>query len=144
MTGTVDVTKVRKLVWDKSQGAFVDWSKTKTRNAVRFIKGPLPLEWLSAAAHQGGKALAVGLAVHYAAGLRTTSRDIPVTNELAEVFGVSRHTKRYALKRLAAAGLIAVTQEGKSSPRVTIVSRRGRPPARNQDSRARNGAVAHE
>jgi len=71
--------------------------------------------------------LAIGLAVHYAAGVRGTHRDISVSNELAEVFGIDRYAKRRALEQLAAAGLITMAQEGKAAPRVTIVLKRGRP-----------------
>jgi DNA-binding FadR family transcriptional regulator len=70
--------------------------------------------------------LATGLAVHYAAGLHSTHCDIPVSNEIAEVFGINRYAKRRALEQLAAAGLIRIAQSGKAAPRVTIVLKRGR------------------
>jgi hypothetical protein len=95
----------------------------------RLIRAPLSSDWFTAAAGLGGKALAVGLALHYYAGSRSVWQNIPVSNELMETFNVSRNAKRYALKQLANAGLITMTQEGKAAPRVTIVGKRGRAPA---------------
>ena len=80
--------------------------------AIGFFVGPENL------------ALATGLAVHYAAGLHSTHRDIPVSNEIAEAFGINRYAKRRALKQLETAGLITLAQHGKAAPRVTIVLKR--------------------
>ena len=107
-------------MWDKALlGAFVAKSKSAPGP---FLKGPIRLEWLTAAARLRGKALVIGLAAHYAAGVRGTHGDISVSNELAEVWGINRYAKQRALERLAAAGLITMTQEGKAAPRGTIVS----------------------
>jgi hypothetical protein len=126
MANTLEVLEVKKLYWDKTRSAFVE-SKPRSPVSGRFLKGPIPLPWLASAARLRGKALATGLAVHYAAGLASTHKEIPVTNQLAEIFGVNRYAKRRALEQLAAAGLIRIAQSGKAAARVTIVLKRGRP-----------------
>ena len=122
---TVDGIPVRNLVWDKTRGKHVRRSRARDRG--RFIRGPIPLEWLIAVTQLRGKAaVLVALAICYAVGVRGAHRDISVSNELVGIFGLSRYAKRRALEQMATAGLIILKQEGKSAPRVTIVFKRDR------------------
>ena len=44
-----------------------------------FVKGPIPLPWLEAAARLPGKSIHAGIALWYVAGL-TRSRSVPLSN----------------------------------------------------------------
>ena len=74
------------------------------RNApAPFIKGPIPLAWITAAAMLPGKSLQVGLALWYLAGLKKT-KTVPLGNLLPK-FGVDRKSKGRCLKLMERAGL---------------------------------------
>jgi hypothetical protein len=87
----------------------------------RFLKGPVPVEWLGRAGSLPGKALHVGLAVWFAAGL-AKRREVVLTARVLAAFGVKRRRTAYeALERLKAAGLVAVERHRGRAPRVTIL-----------------------
>ena len=89
------------------------------RPGQRFLKGPIPLHWLQAAARLPGQACQVGLALWYLAGLGSTAT-VSLSNAVLTGFGVDRHAKYRALKALAGAGLITVTRSPGQNPVVTI------------------------
>lgn len=68
-----------------------------------FLKGPIPLAWLEAAARLPGKSLHVGIALWYAAGL-TGSASIPLSNLSGRRFSLDRNAKYRALRWLEGAG----------------------------------------
>ncbi|WP_145279440.1 hypothetical protein [Tautonia plasticadhaerens] len=89
----------------------------------QFLKGPIPLDWLSAAARLPGKApLAVALAIRFESGRRGDAESVKVTNPLVARLGVSRKSKYAALSALEGAGLIRVSRQPKKSAVVTILS----------------------
>jgi hypothetical protein len=86
-----------------------------------FLKGPIPLSWLGAAAKLPGRApLATALAIMFEVGRRRSS-EIMLTTAILQRFGVARKSKYRALKRLQSAGLIVVNQLPHRNPVVTIV-----------------------
>jgi hypothetical protein len=86
-----------------------------------FLKGPVPLAWLSSAARLAGKApLAVGLAIWFEAGRRRSNEFILTTAILAR-FNVSRKAKYRALEILEEARLIRVYRKPRRNPVVTIL-----------------------
>ncbi len=98
-----------------------------TKNSSRakitgeFIKGPIPLAWLSAAARLPGKApLAVGLAIWFEAG-RRRSNEFILTTAILNRFGVHRKAKYKALSELEHARLIRVYRKPRRNPVVTIL-----------------------
>jgi hypothetical protein len=70
-----------------------------------FLKGPIPLSWLEHAGGLPGKALHVGLALWFRAGMLGEDW-IKVSNALVSRLGVERNAKRRALQQLAQAGLV--------------------------------------
>lgn len=86
----------------------------------RFLKGPIPLDWLQAAACLPGKACQVGLALWYRAGLECTAT-VVLSNSVLKDFGVDRHAKYRALQALAGADLITIAKTPGKSPTVTIL-----------------------
>jgi hypothetical protein len=92
----------------------------KPRKGERFIKGPIPLIWLEAAARLPGKSLHAGVALWYAAGL-VRSASVPLSNISGVRFGLDRNAKYRALAWLENAGLIAVVRKLGRAPVVTIL-----------------------
>ena len=92
---------------------------TSMRSRVRFLKGPVPLPWLEAAAKLPGKSMHAGVALWYLAGLRG-SREVALSNVLARQFGLDRNAKRRALAWLEAAELIQVVRQTGRAPSVRL------------------------
>ena len=100
---------------------------TPTGNTARrrvrgeFLKGPVPLAWLSAASKLPGKAaLAVGLALWFEAG-RRRSQTVTLTSAILARFGVNRKGKYRGLASLEREGLIEVVRVPRRNPVVTIL-----------------------
>ena len=64
---------------------------------AKFLRGPVPLDWLSRAAALPGRSLHVAMAVWFMAGLRK-SRTVPVSNVTGLQFGLDRNAKYRALE----------------------------------------------
>lgn len=99
------------------------------RIAGEFLKGPIPLPWLTAVTRLSGKApLAVALAVCFEAG-RRKSNEVKLTTAILRRFSVNRKAKYSALKSLEKAGLVRVRREPRRNPVVTILDVQGEPGA---------------
>ena len=93
--------------------------KTSSRTRVKgeFLKGPIPLAWLSTAAKLSGKAsLAVALAIWFEAG-RHRSQEIVLTTAILRRFGVNRKGKYRGLQLLERACLISVVRSPRKPSR---------------------------
>ncbi len=88
-------------------------------NRREHLRGPIPLDWLSAAAHLPGKSLHVGIALWFVGGLQK-SRIVPLSNITSLRFGLDRNAKYRALAWLEEAGLIAVERKLGRAPIVTL------------------------
>jgi hypothetical protein len=87
----------------------------------RFLRGPIPWADIEKAAAQGGKALALFLAVHHQCVLRH-SRTVKLPGLLLASLSIGRKAAADALDRLERAGLVMVQRHNKSKPVITIVS----------------------
>jgi hypothetical protein len=93
-----------------------------------FLKGPVPLLWLTASLKAGGSAAAVGLYLWYLRGLRKTSEDLIVTRRGAlAALGVKERTLRRGLGKLETAGLVSTTRGRGKAIRVTLLRLEGPP-----------------
>src|SRR4051794_24087097 len=90
------------------------------RRSTRYLRGPIPLAWLQAAACLPGRALHVGLALWYLIGV-TGSATVPLSSARLTGFGVDRSAKRRALAALIGAGLITVDQVSGRNPVITVI-----------------------
>lgn len=90
------------------------------RPGEKFLKGPIPLRWLTLAATLRGKALHVGLALWFRAGLER-SAIVPFNLGRLKHFGVERSAASRALTMLATRGLVSVQQRPGCVPVVTIL-----------------------
>ena len=146
MTADTRRVRIERRIWDAAAGAFVATGDVteadtvngggialgKPRQARRFLRGPVPWEWVIAAASLPGQALIVGLCLWRLAGAMG-SRTVMLGNAELEPFGIDRATKCRALAALERAGLITVAREPGRFPTVTLPV-----PARPKRRRARN------
>jgi DNA-binding MarR family transcriptional regulator len=93
--------------------------QSRIRRGQRFLKGPIPMREIAAAACLPGHALAVFLAVHH----QTALTGKPVVNlpaRLLAELGVSRSSKSRALKCLEQSGLIIVVRSKGRAARIQL------------------------
>ena len=105
----------KRLRFDSTNKQYVEY-----QNRELFIKGPIPLNWLSAAAALPGKTLNVALAIWWLAGM-SKSREIPVTAAALKHFVLSNDAYLDGLNRLERAGLITLARRAGSRARVSLV-----------------------
>ena len=84
------------------------------------LRGPVSIDWLSAAARLPGRSLHVGIALWTIAGMEK-SHIVQLTNVNGRRFGLDRNAKYRALQWLEGAGLIAVDRKLGRAPVVTIL-----------------------
>jgi hypothetical protein len=78
----------------------------KHQRGERFLKGPVPLDWLGAAAQLPGKATAVGVYLWFLTGVKNAA---VVTLSLRQSpFGLEKQAVRRAINQLEKAHLIKV------------------------------------
>jgi hypothetical protein len=101
------------------------------RAGEKFLAGPIPLNWLSVAAMQPGKALQVALALWFWAGVKR-SRQVPLRMSwLRTNFGVDRYSGYRGLAALERAGLVSVIRHRGRKSLVTLLDA---PPAIKEKS----------
>ncbi len=91
----------------------------------RFIKGPIPLSWISRASKLNGKVLHIGLSLWYLSGLRKEKRIKLTSAVYTEIFGVSRQAMYRSLEKMEDAGLISAEQRQGKTFMVTILDEKG-------------------
>lgn len=112
-----EVIPERRLRFDAKTKQFVEG-----RNRELFIKGPIPLYWLSAAAALPGKALNAALVILWLAGM-SKDKEFQITGASLRHLTISEDAFRDGLKRLEQADLIRVNQAPGRRPRVTVLWR---------------------
>lgn len=90
------------------------------KRGERFLWGPLPLTWFTAAARLPGRALAVGMVLWWLAGIKK-NRTVKWEPSAAEPWGVNYQAFNRGLDRLERAGLVAVDRRRGRCPVVTIM-----------------------
>lgn len=93
---------------------------SKAKQVSLFIKGPIPMDWISAAAKLPGKAIHVALALCWMDGMNPQKR-FKITRRALELFKVSDDAYRDALLRMEAAKLIRVSRSPGQRALVEIV-----------------------
>ena len=87
----------------------------------RFVKGPIPLEWLAVACSVGGKAANVAWAIWYRRGTTKRTTDLPITRRLLRHFSVHPETAVRILEGFSRRGLLTLLKRRGRSPRVSIL-----------------------
>ena len=89
-------------------------------NKPLFLKGPIPLPWLSEAAKLTGKAINLALAIQWLVGM-SGGKPVKITAKALELFAISKDAYRDGLKRLESAGLVKVERYTGARPLVSII-----------------------
>lgn len=87
----------------------------------RFLKGPVPMSWLTIAAGLPGKAIHASIAIWHLRYL-TNSLEVKIGRKLMEELNLNRYALRRALILMKSHGLIEVKFARGKRPRVTIVA----------------------
>ena len=87
----------------------------------RFLKGPVPLEWLQQAGALPGDTLKAGVLVWHVAGLARSRAGLTLPPRIWQGWYRDRSTLYRALARLEAAGLVVVDRRRGRSPVVSIL-----------------------
>ncbi len=87
----------------------------------RFIRGPIPLEWMKLAAKCGGRAEAVAVLLWYAAGFQR-SNPVKLSAKILAELHVHPKTAKRVLVRMKELGLVNVEFHRGRSPVVTITT----------------------
>ena len=119
------------LPLDRVQFGFPISPFTKTTKRFRqgaFLKGPIPMAWLSRAGRCPGRALHVGVLVWHLQALKKSSK-VSFSYKMANTFGVKRDASRRGLENLKKAGLIEVDRRQGRSPVVTLLNDTPCPPS---------------
>lgn len=82
---------------------------SKAKQVSLFIKGPIPMDWISTAAKLPGKAIQVALALYWMGGMNP-QKQFKITRRALVLFNVSDDAYRDALLRMEAAKLIKVSR----------------------------------
>lgn len=92
-----------------------------SRMQGRFLKGPIPMADLWAAARLPGQALALYLAIRHQCDI-SRSAVVTLPAALLRHFGIGKDTKSRALRSLCAAGLVTVENRCGRSARIVLAS----------------------
>jgi len=113
-----DDQRVRILAYDPRTKTF----GTKPQ-IVRFLRGPVPWDWIEAAAKLPGRALAVGLCLWRAKGMsKATAPHIRLGSNDLKSMAIDRRAKSRALAALEAVGLVSIKRRPGRLPEVIIRS----------------------
>ena len=87
-----------------------------------FLRGPIPLTWLTHAASAAGRSsgFKVAIALWYLVGLNHQESTVTLTGRALRAFGMDRYAGYRGLAALEAAGLVSVQRRTGQAPRVTV------------------------
>lgn len=110
-----DAVPVKRLAFNPATGTHKARASTE-----KFIRGPIPLEWISRANALPGKAGAVSMALWFLVGVQS-SRTVKLTGEVERIAGCGRKAVYQALRTLADAGLLVAKHRHGARASVTIL-----------------------
>lgn len=110
-----DDVPVRRLQLDVKTRTLVPSPKREL-----FLRGPIPLEWLSKAAALPGKTINLAIALWWLHGM-TNGRPFKLTKKALEYMQVGRDAASDGLTRLENVGLIEVVRRPGQRPTISIL-----------------------
>lgn len=110
----MDIKAVR-LGFNPRSGDWIEKQPTEL-----FLKGPIPLKWLSVAASLPGKSINVALAINWLDGMNR-GKPFKLTKKALGLFNISKDAANDALNRLAAAGLISLDRRPGQRPTIRVL-----------------------
>jgi len=118
--------QARNIQHKSTRSATVRIELPKPNRGEKFIRGPIPLEWLKSAIPISRKSINVALALWYLAGFKR-SNPVKLTAHTLAAFDVTSKAARSILHRFELAGLVEVDRKRGRSPIVTILAGSKRP-----------------
>lgn len=97
-------------------------SLPRHKQGEKFLRGPIPLSWLTVALRIPGRAGNVALAIWYLCGLNGNTNTIRLTGKTLREFGVKQKSGYRGLIALEAAGLILCVRKRGRCPIVTVLA----------------------
>ena len=94
--------------------------KVYEKKRSHFLKGPIPMPWLIAAANLPGKALHIAIALWFWSGIKI-SRTFELPLNTIKDMGVSRQTCYLQLKAMEEAGLLSIKKRMGKKPEITLI-----------------------
>lgn len=113
-TVDLDIGPVKRLRYNADTGAHHESAPVE-----KFIKGPIPLNWISRANALPGKAGAVGLALWFLVGVQG-SRTVKLTGEVERIAGCGRKAVYRALAEMALHQLIEINRRSGARPIIRL------------------------
>ena len=110
------VIPATRLQYSKEAKVF---AKTTPASGNLFVKGPIPLDWISAAASLPGKCLNVAISIQWLAGM-CDGKPFKLTAKALRSLHVSDDTARDCLRRMERAGLLQVERKPGQRPVIQI------------------------
>lgn len=110
-----DHVPVRRYQLDPVSGQLVPVPRKEL-----FLKGPIPLSWLGAAAQLPGKTLNVAIALMWLHGM-TNGKPVKLNRTALRILNVKRDAASASLNRLEKAGLVRVDRKPGQRPTVTVL-----------------------
>lgn len=101
-------------------------SLPRHKNGGKFLKGPIPWDWLSMASKVSGrgKALHIAIVLWFLAGMNKKAM-VTLSGKVLKDLGVKRNAAYRGLNALERAGLVSVIRHNGRSPIVTILEWKG-------------------
>lgn len=93
----------------------------------RFIKGPIPLDWMKIASRCGRRGVELGLLLLYAAGWQKKS-SVKFTSSIREELKIGEKTTKRILVQMQREGIIEVDFHRGRAPLVTLLPVKNPPP----------------
>lgn len=121
MTGPIDIRRFPPLSYPLPAGTMTRQALPRHARGELFLKGPIPMTWLQRAMGLPGRALHVGLAIWFQAGMKRRP-DVKLSLSGLQAVGVQRSTASRALKSLEGAGLVSVVRAPGKKPVVTLLN----------------------
>ncbi len=112
------MSQVKEVEVELASTRSVKAARNKQRSTL-FVRGPLPMTWLSQAAQLPGKALHVGLLLWFRVGCER-SNVVRLTRRHGDLFVLDRHAAYRGLGALERAGLVSVERCRGRCPVVTV------------------------
>ena len=135
MSGAVwENAEIQAHLWDAERGMYVpvtnlletgagrfDKAEAFARSrGGRFLRGPIPWDWIRRASQLPGKALILGLCIWRLSGA-TGKNMVLLSNSELQPFRIDRAAKSRGLAALEKAGLIAVSRKPSRWPLITLL-----------------------
>ncbi len=115
MANSANKIPVTRLQLDRKSGLLIE-----APMKALFLRGPIPMDWLSKAANLPGKTLHLAMALWWLKGM-TKGNPFKLTRKALDLLNISRDAASDGLVRLESQGLIAVERKSGQRPLIKLL-----------------------